>query len=85
MVDVTTANTREIAAKAAEQRVKQSNQGLSEEAVEKMRITRQKDELIGKIRHYYNLAGRDEPFGLGGSSIEALKKQLEFAKKLNKK
>jgi len=28
--------------------------------------------MVGKIRHYYDLAKEDEPFGLRAASLEAL-------------
>uniref|UniRef100_A0A7S2FRJ2 Uncharacterized protein n=1 Tax=Florenciella parvula TaxID=236787 RepID=A0A7S2FRJ2_9STRA len=41
---------------------------------------RQKDELIGKIEAHYSGMGKDPPFGLASSSLDALKKHLDHVK-----
>ncbi len=73
---------RAVAAEAAERRAQASTQGLSEETVEALRLRRQKDDLVGKIEHYYRTAGREPPFGLNMATVEALRKQQDYAKTL---
>lgn len=58
--------------------------GLSEEKAAELKLKRQKDDLIGKITHYYYQVGRDPPFGLVASPIGTLKKQLQYAKNLKR-
>ena len=73
---------RDAAAAAAEDRRKQDQRGLSDEKSKQLQERRIKDDLIGKIEHYYRKVGKEAPFGLPSASVSALKKQLAFAKNL---
>lgn len=75
---------RGAAAAAADRRAKESVQGLSDEAAATLKSRRTKDELMGRIEFYYRQAGEEPPFGLAAASVDALRKQLEYAKGLNK-
>lgn len=71
------------AAAAAERRAAQgAGKGISSEKAASIAERRQKDDLIGKICHYYSQAGEKEPFGLSAASVDALKKHLAHAKAL---
>ena len=73
------------AGSAAERRAATQTQGLSSKRSAELAERRQKDDLIGKIVHYYRQAGQKEPFGLPAASVEGLKKHLAHAKSLAKK
>jgi len=74
--------TSESAAAAAEARMK-NNGNLTAEKNEELASKRKKEDLIGKITHYYQKAGREPPFGLSAATMDGLKKQLDYAKGLN--
>jgi hypothetical protein len=57
---------------------------LSTEKAQELQAKKEKDGLLGKIEHYYQLAGRTPPIGLAASDTAALRKHLEFAKTLKK-
>jgi len=75
-------NARSSAAAAAEKRAQQGMQGVSSEKAEAMRQRQIKDDLLGRIEHYYKQAGQDVPFGLGSMNVEQLRKHLDYAKSL---
>lgn len=81
---VTEFTDRNKIAEAAKKRQAESHQnsGISKEKTEELRIKREKDELLGKISHYYSLAGKNTPFGLASSPVSTLRKHLEYAKSL---
>lgn len=70
---------RRAAAEAAEARQKSWRQGGARDPKDAAALAerRRKDELIGKIEALYKARGQDAPFGLGGSSVDALQKHLQ--------
>jgi len=78
-------DARSAAAAAAERRATAGGdlRNVSREKSEALKERRIKDELLGKIEHYYRQAGQEPPFGLASCSVETLKRQLEFAKTLS--
>lgn len=77
----------EIASKSAIAEAAQKRQadaaqksGLSEEKAKELRTKRAKDELLGKISHYYVQMGKDAPFGLASANLETLKRHLDYVK-----
>eukprot|EP00614_Pseudopedinella_elastica_P001210 CAMPEP_0172606288 /NCGR_PEP_ID=MMETSP1068-20121228/26481_1 /TAXON_ID=35684 /ORGANISM="Pseudopedinella elastica, Strain CCMP716" /LENGTH=158 /DNA_ID=CAMNT_0013408957 /DNA_START=186 /DNA_END=662 /DNA_ORIENTATION=- len=47
---------------------------------QKMLDARQKNELLGKIHALYSSINKDPPIGLGASSLDALKRHLEYVR-----
>ena len=45
---------------------------------------REKDALVGRIEALYAAAGKDTPFGLPAASLDALRRQLQFAQGLRR-
>lgn len=70
----------EAAAAAALARASSSDGGISGAKRQQLEERRARDELIGKIQHYYAVARADLPIGLGAASTDALKRHLERAK-----
>eukprot|EP00499_Haloplacidia_sp_CaronLabIsolate_P005683 CAMPEP_0196791636 /NCGR_PEP_ID=MMETSP1104-20130614/30161_1 /TAXON_ID=33652 /ORGANISM="Cafeteria sp., Strain Caron Lab Isolate" /LENGTH=171 /DNA_ID=CAMNT_0042161999 /DNA_START=15 /DNA_END=530 /DNA_ORIENTATION=+ len=71
---------REAAAAAALARASGNEGGISGTKRQQLEDRRARDELIGKIQHYYAVAGEDPPIGLPAASIDALRRHLERAK-----
>lgn len=75
---------RNKAAEAAQRRLEkaQASTGVSVEKAEELKLKREKDELLGKIQHYYASAGKEPPFGLAVAPVGTLRTHLEYAKNL---
>jgi hypothetical protein len=79
--DMSADEKRRAAAEAAEARQKNWRQGGAAGGNPKDQAAlaerRRKDELVGKIEALYKARGEDAPFGLGGSSVDALNRHLQ--------
>jgi len=73
-------NATDAAAAAALERANNATGKGASERDRKMAERRQKDELVGRIYAWYNQAGKDPPIGLASSSIEQLRKHLDYIK-----
>lgn len=78
-------SAKEAAAAAAIKRLEggggnDSSSNNKQQVDKKMNERRIKDELIGKIEAYYSRVKKDPPIGLSASSIDALRKHLEYTR-----
>jgi len=69
------------ALEAAAKRAKETEDNLTDEQRENMRMRRKKDELIGKIHAHYSNMGGAAPVGLGACSVETLQRHLRQVKR----
>lgn len=73
-------NAGDAAAAAAMSRLNATSGTGATERDRKMHERRTKDDLIGKINAYYAQQGKDPPIGLGASTIDQLRKHLDYIK-----
>lgn len=65
---------RRLMAERAEARQSTGVVGISEETQKRLQLNRERDELLGKIRHLCDRVREDPPVGLPTCSIEQLRK-----------
>mmetsp|Transcript_15154 Transcript_15154/g.45924 ORF Transcript_15154/g.45924 Transcript_15154/m.45924 type:complete len:145 (+) Transcript_15154:174-608(+) len=70
----------DAAAAAALERANAATGSGASQRDRKLAERRQKDDLIGKINAYYAQVGRDPPIGLPSSSLDQLRKHLDYVK-----
>mmetsp|Transcript_47465 Transcript_47465/g.60951 ORF Transcript_47465/g.60951 Transcript_47465/m.60951 type:complete len:131 (+) Transcript_47465:19-411(+) len=72
-------SAREAAAAAALKRQEGADTSVNQ-SDKKIAERRVKDELVGKIEAYYSKIHKDPPIGLSASSVDALRKHLDYIK-----